>query len=263
MNPEKVPITLYRGFPGSGQYTWSPFVTKLEARMRFAGVSYRTEAGSPRTAPRGKIPYVEIGAEDGSSRTIADSTLIIKDLIDNEIFDDINAAGLTPAEKTFDLGLRALLEDRLYFVQSHEKWVENYYTMRDHVLGSIPYPVRILVGLVAYRKNVQTLQGQGTGRFSADEIAAMREELWGSLGSLLLLAKASRSEEDADGMFWALGGKSPTEADAVCFGFIVSALVCTACPQNTKTVRDFPVLEEYATKIHDRYFPEYTRWDDM
>ncbi|KAJ5156323.1 glutathione S-transferase [Penicillium capsulatum] len=259
MNPEKVPITLYRGFPGSGQYTWSPFVTKLEARMRFAGVSYRTEAGSPRTAPRGKIPYVEIGAEDGSSRTIADSTLIIKDLIDNEIFDDINAAGLTPAEKTFDLGLRALLEDRLYFVQSHEKWVENYYTMRDHVLGSIPYPVRILVGLVAYRKNVQTLQGQGTGRFSADEIAAMREELWGSLGSLLLLAKASRSEEDADGMFWALGGnrrprRMPSASDSLSRPW---------CPQNTKTVRDFPVLEEYATKIHDRYFPEYTRWDDM
>lgn len=100
--------------------------------------------------------------------------------------------------------------------------------MRDHVLGSIPYLVRILVGLMAYRKNVQVFHSQGIGRFFADEITAMREELWGSLSALLLAAKAARSEEDAEGVFWAFGGKTPTEADAVCFGFIVSALVCTA-----------------------------------
>lgn len=86
--------------------------------MRFAGVVYRTEAGSPRTAPRGKIPYIKIGGEDGSpGRTIADSSLIIKDLIGNGMIDDLNATALTPAEKTFDRGVRALLEDQLYFIQ--------------------------------------------------------------------------------------------------------------------------------------------------
>lgn len=49
-------ITLYRGFPDQGHFTWSPFVTKLEARLRFAGVSDETKAGSIREAPRGKIP---------------------------------------------------------------------------------------------------------------------------------------------------------------------------------------------------------------
>lgn len=117
MSDDKLQITLYRGFPGSGIYTWSPFVTKIEARLRFAGISYRSESGSPRSAPRGKIPYVELAEEDGTDqRTLSDSAFIIKDFIENGYLDDINAT-LTPAEKTYDLGLRALLEDRLYFIQ--------------------------------------------------------------------------------------------------------------------------------------------------
>lgn len=117
MSGDKLQITLYRGFPGSGIYTWSPFVTKLEARLRFAGISYRTESGSPRSAPRGKIPYLELAEADGTGqRTLSDSAFIIKDFIENGYLDDVNAT-LTPAEKTYDLGLRALLEDRLYFIQ--------------------------------------------------------------------------------------------------------------------------------------------------
>ena len=111
-------------------------------------------------------------------------------------------------------------------IQSHEKWIGNYYTMRDHVLGAIPYPLRVVIGLMVYRKNVQALHAQGTGRLSPEEIAASRFEIWESLSQLLLSAKSSKSE--SDDVFWVLGGKSPTEADTVLFGFIVSAFICTA-----------------------------------
>lgn len=33
------PLTVYRGF------VWSPFVTKLETRLRFGGLAYKTEQG--------------------------------------------------------------------------------------------------------------------------------------------------------------------------------------------------------------------------
>jgi hypothetical protein len=95
--------------------------------------------------------------------------------------------------------------------------------MRDHVLGSLPYPVRVVVGLIIYRKTTQTLYGQGTLRFTPEEIASSRLEIWKELSSLLKVSQASRRNQ----IFWVLGGDSPTEADAVCFGFIVSALVCT------------------------------------
>lgn len=118
-------ITLYRGTPGPGAYVWSPFATKLEARLRFGGLSYRIENGSPLKAPRGKIPYVELSkAESGSQppaapTTLGDSTLIIKSFIQDGLLSDLNAK-LSPTEKAQDLAIRALLEDKLYFYQVSE-----------------------------------------------------------------------------------------------------------------------------------------------
>jgi hypothetical protein len=107
-------ITLYRGIQGSGAYTWSPFVTKLEARLRFAGLSYHTEAGSLLQAPKGKIPYVVISRMDSGPMVLGDSTLIARKLIGDGLAEDLNA-NLSPTEKAHDLAIRALLEEKLYF----------------------------------------------------------------------------------------------------------------------------------------------------
>jgi hypothetical protein len=107
-------ITLYRGFRGSGAYTWSPFVTKLEARLRFAGLSYHTEAGSLLQAPKGKIPYVAISRMDSGPMVLGDSTLIARKLIGDGLAEDLNA-NLSPTERAHDLAIRALLEEKLYF----------------------------------------------------------------------------------------------------------------------------------------------------
>jgi len=110
-------ITLYRGFLDSGAYVWSPFVTKLEARLRFAGLAYKTEPGSLQKAPRGKIPYIAISKASSEPPTIlADTTLICESLIENGLVDDLNA-DLSLVGKAQDLAFRALLEDKLYFYQ--------------------------------------------------------------------------------------------------------------------------------------------------
>ena len=121
-------ITLYRGWPVTGKYVWSPFVTKVEARLRFAGVSYRVGGGSLLKAPRGKIPYLEVSrAGEGNSgqdeigaeaRTtmLSDSTLIAERLVEEGLLEDWNAE-LEPVERANDLALRAMVEDKLYFYQ--------------------------------------------------------------------------------------------------------------------------------------------------
>ena len=130
MSEEKVDqakLIVYRGWLDRGKHVWSPFVIKLEARLRFAGVSYRTEAGSTRKAPNGKIPYVEcrgleLGAtpsgsldlDDSRPVFLGDSTLIIKHLVEWGILPNINVK-LTPIVKAQDLAIRALLEEKLYF----------------------------------------------------------------------------------------------------------------------------------------------------
>ena len=101
--------------------------------------------------------------------------------------------------------------------------------MRPHVLVALPYPIQLLVGLLAYRKVTQTLYGQGTGRLSLEEISRLRQQVWESVDALLVAARRKKTETDAgDATFWVLGGDGPSEADTVLFGFISSALVCTA-----------------------------------
>jgi hypothetical protein len=106
----------------------------------------------------------------------------------------------------------------------------NYYTMRDHILWSLPYPARILVGLIIYRSTTSHLHGQGTGRYSPEEIAAFRLDIWEHISRLLAASKAKAVSHNMDpsAPFWAFGGDQPTEADATLFGFLVSVLICNA-----------------------------------
>lgn len=252
-NTSNADITVFRGWEDPGKYVWSPYVTKLEARLRLADVKYGVAAGSVKAGPKGKIPYVECSVPStavtptGAQKVVlGDSTLIIKSLMEWDIIPDLNSE-VNPQDRAEDLALRALLEDKLTFYhvsccqsmkpvktsswltspKGWERWIQNYYIMRDHVLWSVPYPVRLLVGLMIHRNMTATLHGQGTGRFSAFEIAAFRREIWEGFSDLLLSSKANSNAEGAD-PFWVLGGEHPTEADCVLFGFIVSVLVCKA-----------------------------------
>lgn len=106
-------VTVFRGQTETGCYVWSPFVTKLEARLRFGKIAYRTEAGSVPNAPRGKVPYISIEENDGTT-LLSDSGLIIKALIKSGKLEDLNR-DLSGTQRLQDIALQALLEDKLYF----------------------------------------------------------------------------------------------------------------------------------------------------
>lgn len=132
--------------------------------------------------------------------------------------------------------------------------------MRDHVFQALPYPVRVVIGIMVYRGTVSTLHGQGTGRYTAEEIAAFRQEIWEAVNDLLLASRAKAGKASSERPFWILGGENPTEADATLFGFIVSVLLCTAAPDSQKVVKRFPVILDYADRIQGTYFPDYEKW---
>lgn len=120
MSPIK-DLTVHRGWAGVGSHVWSPFVVKLEARLRFAGVPYATGAGGPRGAPKGKIPYVEFrrqgaasGGEEGAVVRMGDSALVARHLVEEGDLPDLNG-GLSPEDRARDLATRALLEEKLCF----------------------------------------------------------------------------------------------------------------------------------------------------
>lgn len=139
--------------------------------------------------------------------------------------------------------------------------MQNYSPMREHALSTLPYPLRVVIGFLIYRNTTKYLHGQGTSRYTPDEIRSFRHEIWEAISDLLMSAKAAANLGVRRSPFWALGGDHPTEADATLFAFIVSVLICTACPESQRLVKGFPVVVEYAGRIHDRYFPDYEKWE--
>jgi hypothetical protein len=201
---------------------------------------------------------VELSVPGKDTEILADTSLISKALIENHMLQDLNAR-LSAKEKAQDLAVRALLEDKLFFYNIRERWINNYYTMRDYSMAKVPFPRRAILGYLGYRANIRKLHDQGTGRFSEDEIRAFRRAIWESVNALLEECQRSGKPDES---FWVLGGARPTEADATVYGFIVSTLVADAGPESKDLVQtECPAAVEYATRIHRRYFPDYEMWD--
>ncbi|KAK5080044.1 hypothetical protein LTR70_008968 [Exophiala xenobiotica] len=255
--PDK--LVLYRGFPASNKYTWSPFVSKLEFRLRQSRIPYTLREGSTQKGPSGKIPYVNIAplTSGDTQDLVGDSSVIINTLVQKGLAEDLNAH-LAPEQKATDMSIRALCEDKLYFLGMAERWVDNFYIQRDHILESKPWALRFVIGNLIYNKNVSTLHGQGSGRFTKEQQRKMREEIWTILEGLL--AQRRRESGNRRGPFWMLGGEKPTEADAVVFAFANSVLVCDSCPASQTFVRGCGSVMEYASRIHDEYFADYQKW---
>lgn len=252
-------VAIYRGADLPNQYTWSPFVSKLEFRCRLSGLKYICEVGFPPSGPKGKIPYAQVTLPGQSSVWLSDSTLIAKDFVNKGLLTDLNS-GLSSLDKAHDLAIRALMEDKLAFYDTHERWVKNYYVMRDHAMGKLPYPARVIAGSLAYRGIIQRLHEQGTGRFSDAEIEAFTKEVWDAVNGLLdaSLEKTSAKNE----CFWVLGGEQPSEADTSVFGFIVANLVSDSAPWSRDLLkRRYSTIIDYARRIHNKYFPDYQMWD--
>ncbi|KAF1843512.1 uncharacterized protein K460DRAFT_433157 [Cucurbitaria berberidis CBS 394.84] len=220
----------------AAQYVWSPHVAKLELCFRLSKLSYESNSGGPLNVPRGKIPCVEISTPGSPSEWVADS-LIAKDFIHRGLLQDMNAR-ISGKETGQDLAIRALLEYKLFFYNAHERWTNNYYTV---------LPQRYLFGYF-----------QGTGRFMDGEIHTFREEIWAGVHVIL---EDSRRKATQGECFWVSGGDEPCEADATVYGFAISALVSDSGPMGGDLVKsECPAVLEYATKIHQRYFPDHEVW---
>ncbi|PVH98107.1 hypothetical protein DM02DRAFT_616049 [Periconia macrospinosa] len=251
-------LTLFRGSDDAGEFAWSPFVTKLEFRLRVSNAPYTREIGSALNAPRKKIPYLDLTTPDGGIVHLSDTTWTIRDLIKRGILPSLNAR-LSPTQNAIDVAVRGMLEEKLFFLQSHERWIVNYETMRDKVLAAVPFPQRNVVGENTKNEIIRKLDYQGIGRFTYAEMRELIEEIWTALNALL---QESKSKAEPGECFWLLGGSEPTEADATVFGFSISSQRCKSGPETGELVRTkHPVVLEYARRIQEKYFVDYAPFD--
>ena len=111
-------ITLYGFGPAFGLPDPSPFVMKTEIQLKMAGVRYRFERAAPQESPKGKIPFIQVGAH-----RVGDSTFIRAHLEKHHNFDF--DAGLCTAERAQAWAIERMLEDHLYFAIVNFRWLDD------------------------------------------------------------------------------------------------------------------------------------------
>jgi hypothetical protein len=109
--------------------------------------------------------------------------------------------------------LRRLIEENLYWVLVHDRWVvdSNWAVFRDVVLGGIPMPLRLAIAPIARRGVKKQLHGHGIGLHSTDEIHAIGQRDVAALSGVL-----------GDKPFFM--GEAATEIDAVAYGLLANIM---------------------------------------
>lgn len=69
--------------------------------------------------------------------------------------------------------------------------------MSSKILDGMPWSLQVLVSHLICRKNMRTLQCQGTLTFSDNEIAASRQEIWGNVNAAVISAQSRSRNGDA------------------------------------------------------------------
>ena len=216
----------------------SPFCTKALTLMKMSGLPFKVSKMSFKQAPKGKAPYLKDG-----EKLIADSHFIQRHLENAHAIDF--SGGYSPAQLAQGWALSRMVEEHLYFINLHFRWLndENFRKGPYQFFAGIPGPIRPLVGKIIKGKQRKTMHLQGLGRHSEDE--------------RIILAKG-----DIDAVEMILGdkpflfGAKPCGADASICAFVWSVSVPLFKTDVGDYVRSRPKLVAYIERMRAMYFPE-------
>lgn len=191
--------------PSFGLRSPSPFAMKAIALMQMSGLEYTLESADPRKAPRKKLPVLLDGA-----LKIPDTAHIQTHL---QVHHGVNFdASLNAAEIAVAQAFRCLMEDHLYWVAVHGRWIEHPDSIREAFFGAVPAPLRQLVFRMVQNKIRAALDGHGMGRHTPEQIHAFGRADIQALAEFL---------GDKQYFF----GDTPTSIDATLYAMLTTTLV--------------------------------------
>lgn len=231
-------ITLYTFGPMFGLPDPSPFVTKGETLLKMAQLPYRIDTHGFSKAPKGKLPYI---VDDGV--VIADSTFIRWHL-EKKYGVDFDR-GLDAVQRAIAWAFEKMIEDNLYWVLVHDRWVDdaNFRNGPMRFFDRVPAPIRLLVAPMIRRKVRGALHGHGLGRHSNEEIRALGEKSVNAIADFL-----------GEKPFFF--GAEPTGVDATVFAF-VCGLLCPHFTTPTRTATEgHENLRRYVGRMTARFYPD-------
>lgn len=202
------------------------------------GLPYRNHytVDLPR-APKGKLPWID---DDGT--VVADSGLII-DYLKNR-YGDILDRDLTPAQRAGALAITRMIEEHLYWAVLHDRWIKpaGWELTRPAFFDAMPWPLRVIVPLIARRSLRAELHGQGMGRHAPEQIHALGIADVDALAALL-------GEQE-----YFLGPQA-TSVDAIAAAFLANILMVPLETPIKRAAAAHPNLVAYCRRMAQRYFP--------
>lgn len=236
---DSVMITLYSFGPYFGLPEPSPFTMKTEVQLKMSSLAFAREHGAPDRAPKHKLPFID---DDGT--LVADSTFI-RAYIEATYAVDLDR-GLSAKQKAQAWAIERMLEDHLYWAMVHARWAddENFAKGPAQFFDAAPEAVRGAIREQGRQHVMTTLHGQGFGRHSCAEVAALARRSFDALSAQL---------DDQPYLF----GDQPSGVDATAFGMLAGAL----CPLFESPVREaaraYPNLVAYRDRMMERYYPAF------
>ena len=223
----------------------SPYPIKFETYLRMAEIPYENDFTLPMSS-KGKSPWMTFKGQD-----MADSQLCMEHLA--KTLDKNLSAHLTPEERSMARGIRAILEDHLYFVIAMLRW--NFGSV-EHLRRKVFPDFAVSVGLPRFMEGlllkkvksniVGQCKAQGIGRHTKEEIENMgRDDL--------------RSISEYLGSKQYLFGDKPVETDCVLFGFMAQLVFAEPKEHALSKIVDEECtnLKEHCLRVKEKYWPDW------
>ncbi|GBG24467.1 Failed axon connections-like [Hondaea fermentalgiana] len=216
---------------------------KLETYLRLAKVNHKvvtTLTPHPRTK---KTPYIRY-----NGHSVPDSNLIIDFLVKTAGAKDLDAH-LSKQEKATLLAVRIMAEESLYFEVMHDRWMENTDKFVEAVHNEKAPPLVVLRFVFKYliAPNIaKALNGQGTGRFTVEEIHERSAAEIDAFANIL-------GEKDY------FGGSKPSVADTAVFA-ILSGCLYNPWSAQRPMIEKYSNLVKFCERIKTEVYPD---WDDI
>jgi glutathione S-transferase len=232
-------ITLYSSGPSFGLPDASPFVTKVETLLRMSKLPFEKALMNFSKAPKGKIPYI---GDDG--QLLGDSTFIRWHLEEKYQIDFDR--GLTTEQRAIAWAFEKMAEDNLYWASVYFRWMieANFRKGPAIFFKGVPAPVRPVVVSIFRRRIRNALHGQGIGRHTPDEIAAIGKRSVDAMADYL-----------GDKPFFM--GSEPAGIDATMFAFAASAICPLFDSDVQRAAAGHANLRNYIGRMTVRFYPEF------
>jgi glutathione S-transferase len=175
-------IILYGFCGGLGVVDLSPFVMKVDTMLRLANLPYqlKADARNMSQAPKKKLPYID---DDGQE--ISDS-YFISQYLKKQYQVDFDAWLTAEQEAVSQLIIKSL-EDNFYFCIVYSRWLpENaWLDFKQHIFFKLPFVLKRIIPSVARKQVKSTLNKQGVGRHSEEQVFEIYNNILQHLSTIL------------------------------------------------------------------------------